>query len=433
MNKIFKLLLVFIFITNCSYHKTSKFWSKEKTEKEIELISEEIFKKKETINLEFNPTFKINLYVNPINDSFLNNLDNNNGRINYSGELKNISKYKFSKIKNFYENNPEILFNKNNIIFFENKGSILNFDSNNNLVWKKNYYLKREKKQNPMLFFANNKNSLIVADSIAKIFALDISNGELLWSKINSSPFNSQIKIYKDKFFIIDFENILRAYSINNGKEIWNVKTKNSLIRSKKRLSIVIADEKIYFNNTSGDITSVDINTGELIWQTPTQSKLNLTEGDFLKTSDIIADKEALYFSNNKNRFFSIDKKNGTLNWAQEINSKLRPTIVDNYLFTVSKKGYLIVLDKRSGKIIRITYIFDKIKNRKKNNIEPTGFIVGVDNIYITTTHGRLLEVEIETGKTKNTIKIDRNKISRPLILNQDLYITTDNSIIKLN
>ena len=43
--------------------------------------------------------------------------------------LKNISKYKFSKIKNFYENNPEILLNENYIIFFENKGSILKFDN----------------------------------------------------------------------------------------------------------------------------------------------------------------------------------------------------------------------------------------------------------------------------------------------------------------
>ena len=203
MNSIFKILLIFIFLTNCSFNKNSSFWTTEKIDKieKIELPKkEEIIKTENKLISEFNANVKISLYAKAIDNSFSNNLDNNNGRINYSGELKNISKYKFSKIKNFYENNPEILFNKNNIIFFENKGSILNFDSNNNLVWKKNYYLKREKKQNPMLFFANNKNSLIVADSIAKILALDISNGELLWSKINSSPFNSQIKIYHHIF-----------------------------------------------------------------------------------------------------------------------------------------------------------------------------------------------------------------------------------------
>ena len=33
---------------------------------------------------------------------------------------------------------------------------------------------------------------------------LDINTGNLIWSKNNLAPFNSQIKIYEDKFFIID-------------------------------------------------------------------------------------------------------------------------------------------------------------------------------------------------------------------------------------
>ena len=51
---------------------------------------------------------------------------------------------------------------------------------------------------------------------------------------LSGDYFNSQLKIYKDKFFVIDFENILRCYSIKDGVEIWNVKTETSLIRSQK-------------------------------------------------------------------------------------------------------------------------------------------------------------------------------------------------------
>ena len=32
------------------------------------------------------------------------------------------------------------------MIFFDNKGSILKFDENSKLIWKKNYYTKSEKK-----------------------------------------------------------------------------------------------------------------------------------------------------------------------------------------------------------------------------------------------------------------------------------------------
>ena len=440
VNNFLKIILILITVTSCSLHSNSKFWTKQKIVEEKQEISKketdnikQVFKKEEVLSKEFNPSLKISLYSKPIKKSFLNNFDNNNGRINFDGNLKNISKYKFSKIKNFYQYDPKISFYNDDIIFFDNKGSILRFNKDSNLVWKINNYQKFEKKQNPVLFFANNKKILIVADNISKYYALDIETGKMLWSKNNTAPFNSQIKIYKDKFFIIDFENILRAYSIANGKELWNIKTENSLIRTQKKLSMVIVKDKIYFNNSLGDISAVEIESGELIWQRPTQSILTYSVGHFLKTSDIIADAQTLFFSNNRNQFYSLDIRTGGVNWKQKINSNLRPTLIDNYIFTISLKGYLIIIEKNSGNIIRITNLFKGIKPKLRDKILPTGFIVGKNNIYLTTDHGRLLVADITSGKTINIIKIDKYKITRPSILNNNLFIITDNSIIKLN
>jgi outer membrane protein assembly factor BamB len=240
VSNLLKIVITFILLTSCSLQSNSKFWTKQKVEKvkvKNEVSEKIIYEKEKPIKIEFNPGLKISLYTTPINKSFYNNYDNNNGRINYNGNLKSISKYKYSKIKNFYQFDPEILFNNENIIFFDNKGSILKFNKDSELIWKKNYYSKLEKKHNPILLFANNKNTLIVADNIAKYYALNIITGELLWSKTNTAPFNSQLKIYKDKFFVIDFQNILRCFSIKDGTEIWNIKTENSLIRSQKKLS----------------------------------------------------------------------------------------------------------------------------------------------------------------------------------------------------
>ena len=70
---------------------------------------------------------------------------------------------------------------------------------------------------------------------------------------------------------------------------------------------------------------------------------------------------------------------------------------------------------------------------KSKSSIEASGFIVGKDNIYLTTSNGRLLVIDTKTGKTLSLLKIDNAKISRPAVLNQNLFIVTDNSIIKLN
>ena len=439
MNNFFKAILIFVFISACSIPEKAKFWSKkniiteENTYLEEITKQQQIFKEEEALNLEFNPKLRVNLGENIIKKSFLNYFHNNDGRINYDNDLKNISKFKFSKIKEFYDYDPKISFHKNDIIFFDNNGTILKFDTNSNLIWEKNNYSKSEKKQNPILFFANNNTYLIVADNISKYYALDINTGELLWTKNNTAPFNSQIKIYKDKFFVIDFENTLKAYSTKDGKKIWEIRTDNSLIRSQKKLSLVIIDKKVYFNNSLGDISAVDIETGELIWQRPTQSSLIADGGFLLKNSDIITDKKNLYFSNNKNQFFSLDVKTGILNWTQKINSNLRPILIDNYLFTVTLEGYFIIIEKNSGNIIRINDVFKNFKQSKRKDIKPMGFIVGNKNIYLTTNHGKLLLIDIATGVTKSIIKIDKQKISSPSVLNKNLFIITDKSIIKLN
>ena len=426
--------LLFIFITNCSFDKHSGFWTKDKkVEREKQKIIKVLFEDERVQENEFNPGLKINLKAKLINNSFINNFDNNNGRINYNGNLKSVSRFKFSKIDNFDLFEPEIIFSNNNVIFFNTKGSILKFDNSSKLIWKKNYYSKTEKKLKPILFFANNKDTLVVVDSISKFYAIDINTGELLWSKNNSAHFNSQVKVYKDKFFAIDSKNVLRCYSIKDGSEIWKIKTERALIKSTKKLSLIIVDNIVYFNNSIGDITAVDIENGELLWLTPTQNSDVYDQSFFTKSSNLVANNNSIFLSNNENGFFSLDIKTGILNWKQNINSTLTPTLVDNLIFTITMEGFLVVIDRRQGNIIRITDIFKQFKKKKKLKIKPVGFILGSENIYLTTSHGRLMIIDVTLGRTISMLKIDNDKISRPFVLNQNLYIIKENSIIRLN
>ena len=434
MSKTFYLFLIFTFIAGCSLNKNSNFWSSSKNiTEEKNTKSKEILVVEEALSKKFNSNLKINLKKKLTNNTLARNYYNNDGRLNFDGSLEKSSRYKFSKIKNFYQFEPAISLYLNNFIFFDNKGTILQFNDLSKLIWKKNYYSKSEKKLKPILQFANNGKALIVADNIAKYYKLDLNSGNLIWSKNNLAPFNSQIKIYEDKFFIVDFSNTLRCFSLKDGNELWNIKTESSLIRSQKKISMVIINGVIYFNNSIGDISAVDIKKGELLWQLPTQSSL-IYEGAFsLETSDIIADSNTLFFSNNKNQFFSIDVGTGSFNWKNKVNSNLRPTLIDNYLFTVSLEGFLFIIEKNTGNIIRVTDVFNNFKSKKRNQIKPTGFIVGIKNIYLSTSNGKLLVIDITSGKTISTLKIDSEKISRPFVLNKNLFIIKDDAIIKLN
>ena len=419
----FLYILILIFLTSCNLSKNDK----DLSEKSIN-----IFKKIDPIKKELNVDLKIKSLTNFKNRSFLNNKTNSNGNINFDTNFNRISNYKFSKIKKFESYQPELFFtNSNEIIFFDGKGTIFKLNENLKEIWKINNYDKKEKKLNPILYFAQIDNKLIVNDNLSKMYSVDLNSGKILWSKYSDSSFNSDIKTFKDIFFAVDFDNVLRAISSQNGEELWNFQTENSFIKSEKKLSIVVRDEIVFFVNNLGDTTALDVNNGSLIWQTPTQTNTIYQNTFSLENSDLVFENDTIYFSNNKNEFFSIDARTGIIKWAQSINSSLRPTVIENLIFTVSNEGYLFIIDDLTGNIIRIT---DVLKNfKKKENIKPIGFIHGKNKIYISLSNGRLVVIKSRTGVKDKIIKIHNSKISRPYILQNNMYLIKNNGIAKIN
>tara|TARA_B100000886_G_scaffold93148_1_gene61569 strand:- start:279 stop:1574 length:1296 start_codon:yes stop_codon:yes gene_type:complete len=424
-------LIIFLFLIDCSLNPNSKFWTKEKKILVDKSSTTVLIKtNKQSLN-EFNQNFKISLPKNLRIDT--NQKLNNDGFINFDVNLEKMSKYNFKTIKSFSNFEPEILIDKNHIFFFDSIGSIIKFDNNSKIIWKQNHYSKQDKKLQPILFFGKSGEDLFVADSIANYYVINKDTGKLKWKKKHSSSFNSQIKIFKNKALIIDMENQLRCFSLETGDLIWSAKTQQSLLRSQKKQSLILDDDKVYFINSIGDVTAVNISSGKIIWQTPTQSNVSFGNTYFLKSSDIVSDKKSIFVSNNNNQFFSIDLLSGTINWKHDFSSELRPAIISDYIVTISDDVLLIVMNKQTGQIIRINDLLKNVKENRKKNYQPIGFLVGKFYIYVSTNNGRILVVNFKEGKIEKTLKLDNNKLQRPVYFNKSLYIAKDNSIIRLN
>ena len=390
-----------------------------------------IFEKSKPITKELNPNLKIKLTKLIKGEVFLGNNTNNTGNINFETNFSKTSNYKFASIKEFDFNQPELIFTEDeSIVFFDGKGSIFKINKDLKEIWKVNHYTKREKKLKPIIFFSQTKNRLIAADNLSKFYLIDLKNGNLIKSIESNAGFNSNIKISNDKFMIVDLNNTIRCFSINDGKEMWNYETENPFIKSRKKLSLITKGELVFFINNIGDLTAVNINNGSLFWQTPTQSNVIYQDAFTLENSDLVFANDSIYFSNNKNEIFSIDARTGIVNWKQTVNSSLTPTIIENFIFSVSEEGYLFVLENKTGNIIRITDMLKNIKD-KKNKIKPTGFVIARNIMYLSLNNGRLIKANVSTGEELSIHKLSGSKILRPNIFNGHMYILKNNAIIK--
>ena len=99
-------------------------------------------------NLNSNIQIKLSKFVK--NNSFINNNSNNNGNINFEPLFEKKKAYKFTKIKQFNSIDTDILFIKNNdLIYFDNRGTIFRINENFDTVWKVNHYSKKPPQLNP--------------------------------------------------------------------------------------------------------------------------------------------------------------------------------------------------------------------------------------------------------------------------------------------
>ena len=429
MIRIFIFFLLSLIFTNCSLNENSKIWNKKnkiKADRNIKII----FDEKKIIYKELNNNVNLNLSKINFKNNILDN-KNNFGVQNYSGKLKKIKNYKFSKFK--YKNKIDFtpLFLKDGIIFFDNKGSIIRFDNNQKIIWKKNYYSKFEKKNNPKLSFAMLKKKLVVVDNLSNTFLINLENGNLIWKKRNNYPYNSKIKISNDRFFVIDLKNVLRCYFIKDGSECWNYETEKTLTITNTKNSLLISENVVFFINNLGDLTAIDMSSGALIWQLPTQSSdiKNITY-DF-KNSKLVSEGKSIFFSNNKNEFYSIDLKNGAINWINNISSSLTPILIKDFIITVSDNGYLFVVDKERGNIIKIKDIYKIYKDKQRKKIKPIGFSISQDKIYLTNNDGKLIILELKTGNVLKVEKIAQNILSKPFLYNNYLFIIKNGAVVQ--
>ena len=445
MNKKKNLIffLIFILLVNCSFDNKTGIWSGSKKEKRriSELEKEQkqpkvvvnIYSSKSVYSKEISLTKKISISNPRKNLSWrMSSLNQQNflGNIYLSGIdniflKKKIGKNKFPMSKII---SSPLVF-ENNIIFSDHNGTIFNINQNGEINWKKNIYKKIYKKVYKNLVFSIYQNNIYVADNIGFVYSIGLNNGKLVWIKNHGIPIKSNIKIYKNKIFLINQDNRILCFNTKNGSKIWDIRSVPSFIKLQNFLSSAISKQgDVIAINTSGDLLKVNANNGKIAWSLNTLQSTLAHATDFFKSSEIVIIDDNIIVSS-KSSLFSYNLNTGYTNWKQEVSSIGAPIIDGKNIFILTDNGYFVIIDKDTGIIISSTNIL-KILKKKKQETKITGFIMGSGKIYSVTSNGYLIVSSPVSGKVEYFKKIGDPVTSAPIINNGKLYILTKNSRI---
>lgn len=136
---------------------------------------------------------------------------------------------------------------------------------------------------------------------------------------------------------LVDFTQTL------NTQLLWSIRVGHTNSRYYLRLSPVVVGNKIYTVDYAGDVSAVDINSGNLLW------KINVGED---VTGGVSANDSKLFVVTEQGNVIALKQSDGSQIWKTPVGSEIlaSPTATSGVVLVKSIDGSLTGLDADSGK-----------------------------------------------------------------------------------
>ncbi len=223
------------------------------------------------------------------------------------------------------------------------------------------------------------------------LYLIDPISEDIIWkSESRNIPLRtkgaSMPLVHEDSVLIARDNGSIASYNKINGALNWFTITssrsgRNDLESQRDaEMDIKTEDDKLFYGHFQGNLTSLDIKTGGIIWSSP-----------FSVTSNISLTSSAIITTTTENMLISLDKTSGFLNWKQQFKDIItEPFVINNIAMVFTTSGLLIGHDLQNG-----SKIFEKDIGLDINH--KTQFIIDKNRVYFQSENGKIVCLQITT------------------------------------
>ena len=429
--KLFQALIILILLQNCSFDNKTSIWknNSNSTSDTKNAIFDD-FRKLSTENESFNKiisydqNYKLEI-KNPITPNSWNDIyfDSSNNSKNFSFNEQNQLSFKSKKFTK-HKINDFILYDDNKIITSDEKGNLIIFSiQDNKLITKFNFYKKKYKRIKKYLNVFLKDDIIYVSDNIGYLYAYNYRINKIVWAKNYKVPFRGNLKVSDDKLIASNQKNNLFFFNIYNGDILKSIPTEETSLNNQFKNSISLDDDKLIFLNAFGSLYSINVKNFKINWFVNLDSPSNTNAKGLFYGSEIINEKKRIIVSSNYFTYV-INSNNGKITNKVNISTILKPIALDNYLFLISKKDLLILMDLNNGDIIFSSDINQNISdflNEKKYKVAIKKIEIINNNIYIFLKNSYYLRYNL-SGKLEYIKRLPSQMNSDPIFVNNSIY-----------
>lgn len=315
------------------------------------------------------------------------------------------------------------------VITLDREGRVTAFSaSNGGTAWRASLQPENEKAEAGYGGgLAADGGRIYAASGFGSVVALNADNGKQLWTKSLGVPIRTSPTAINGKVFVVNSESQLYALNAENGAEIWSARGLPEGASLLSNVSPAIAGNTLVVSYASGEVTALDMNTGNVRW---TDSVSGGTIGSSLTNigdaARPVIDGDIVFAASASGRMIATAAKSGERVWSKDIRAAQTPWVAGDTVFAVDVNGRVYALARKTGKTRWVATLPD---DRLWN-----GPIVAGGKLWVVSSKGLLVGLEAKTGEITSRAALETPVFIPPVVASGRMYVLTDKAnLIAMN
>jgi len=264
---------------------------------------------------------------------------------------------------------------------------------------------------------------LALGTALTRIYTVQAGRGSSLTARLASEPV-----VAGDRVYTIDTLGTVRAFSTQNGGQLWASQTPNDRGNEASLYGGGIAYDngRIYATNGLGYVAALDIRTGGILWQ--------VRPGGPLRGAPTVAN-DTLYVMSQDNQIYSLKEADGTTNWSQAASLEIAgvfgsaaPAVGQGTVVAGFSSGELNAYRYENGRMVwqdalQRTSIRTSVSSLSDIDADP---VIDNGQVIAIGQGGRMVALELNSGQRLWELNIAG--ISTPWVAGDWIYVVTDDA-----
>ncbi|HEY9184600.1 MAG TPA: PQQ-binding-like beta-propeller repeat protein [Salegentibacter sp.] len=280
-------------------------------------------------------------------------------------------------------------------------------------------------------------NMLYVGSEDHKLYAIDATKGTVKWTYETNGPVNSSPLVAKGKVMFLSYDGFFYALNQADGKLVWKFKTEGeSKFKVKDYYngsfkpdfwdfylsSAIVNNNQVYFGSSDSHVYSLNIESGEMIWNYKTEASIHSSPAIF---------ENSLLIGSWDSKIYSLDIRNGKENWTYTTGRDTARYIWQGVQASTSVENGIAYIGSRDAKF----YAFNIetgdtlwTNNNFDRSWMPSTAAIGKKNLYTGSSDSfRFFSINKENGTINYATKTKAYTFSSPAIDGEMAYIGSAN------